>query len=174
MKAKDLTKTALFAAAICILAPWTLPTGALPMTLGSFAVSLSGGIGGAKRGTAAVAIYILLGGVGLPVFAGFVGGAQTLFGATGGFILGYIPLCLVLGIICDKKPTFLGCLLGSVLGYALMYICGAVWYCLVTKVSLISALTVCVLPFVLTDILKILASCALIPRLKRALDKRIK
>lgn len=174
MRAKDLTKTALFAAAICILAPWTVPVGALPMTLGSFAVSLAGGIGGAKRGTAAVAIYILLGGVGLPVFAGFVGGAQVIFGTTGGFILGYIPLCLALGLICDKKPTFFGCLLGSVLGYALMYICGAVWYCFVAKVGFISALTVCVLPFVFTDIIKILASCALIPRLKRALDKRIK
>lgn len=174
MKVKDLTKTALFAAALCILAPWTLPIGALPMTLGTFAVSLVGGIGGVKRGTAAVAIYILLGTVGLPVFAGFVGGAQTLFGVTGGFIVGYIPLCLVLGLICDKKPTFSGCLLGNSLGYVIMYLIGAVWYCFVAKAGFISALTVCVLPFVLTDILKILASCALIPRLKRALDKRIK
>lgn len=173
MKVKDLTKTALLAAAICILAPWTLPMGVLPMTLGSLAVSFAGGIGGAKRGTAAVAIYILLGTVGLPVFSGFIGGAQTLFGITGGFIFGYVSLCLSVGLICDKKPTFLGCLLGNAIGYTIMYLIGAGWYCFVANVSFVSALAVCVLPFVLSDFFKILVSCAIIPRMKRALDKRI-
>lgn len=171
MKAKNLTQTALLAASICVLAPWTLPAGSFPVTLGTFAVSLAAGIGGRKKGTAAVVMYILLGAVGLPVFAGFSGGIHVIFNATGGFILGYIPLSLCVGAAYDKKLSYFACVLYALFGHLIMYLCAVLCYCAVTKASFISALAVCVLPFIFTDILKILASCALSMRLRDAIRR---
>ena len=91
MKTRDLTLTALFAAILCVAAPFSIPVGPIPITLATFAIYLAAIVLGKKYGTLAVVIYILLGAVGLPVFSGFSGGFQKIVSATGGYIIGYIP-----------------------------------------------------------------------------------
>ena len=97
MKIKDITAISLMAALMCILAPFSLPIGPIPLSLSTFAVYLAAGLLGKKRGTMAVLIYILLGAIGLPVFSGFSGGIQKLFGVTGGYIIGYLPCVYISG-----------------------------------------------------------------------------
>ncbi len=89
MKVKDMTLIAMFAAIMAVCSWISIPA-PVPFTLQTMAVFLAVGLLGGKRGTIAVAIYILLGAVGLPVFAGFSGGLGTLLGLTGGYIFGFL------------------------------------------------------------------------------------
>ena len=82
MKTKDMTIIAVMAALICVAGPLSIAIGPIPLSLASFAVYLAGAVLGAKRGPLAVAIYLLIGMVGVPVFSGFSGGFQKLAGVT--------------------------------------------------------------------------------------------
>ena len=74
MKTRSLVLVGLFAAIICIFAPFTVPVGPIPISLATFAIYLAAAVIGSKKGTAAVAVYILIGAVGIPVFSGFGAG----------------------------------------------------------------------------------------------------
>ena len=91
IKTKDLTLTAVMAAIICIAGPLTVAVGPIPLSLATFAIYLAGAVLGPKRGTAAVALYLLIGMIGVPVFSGFTGGFQKLAGVTGWYLIGYLP-----------------------------------------------------------------------------------
>ncbi len=176
MKLRFLIATALLAALICVLAPWTAPIGAVPITLATFAVYLAGAVGGKKRGALAATVYVLIGACGLPVFAGFVGGAQTLLGPTGGFLLGYIPCALVTGAFADKHGEKKWALpVGMLLGTALLYALGVTMFMLQTKTGLKNTLLSCVAPFLPGDALKLALASAIgylvRPRLKKFLGK---
>lgn len=163
---RDMVFTAIMAALICIAAPITLPIGAIPVSFGIFAVCLAGGTLGAKHGTAAVAVYILIGAIGLPVFTGFCGGVAKLLGLTGGYIIGYIPCALLSGLIRDKTNKRWALPLGMTLGVAACYFFGTVWFALSAAKgdltsNLWSAILTCVVPFVAIDALKIAAASAL-------------
>lgn len=100
-----ITMVALMASIICILAPLSIPIpfSIVPISCATFAVYLSAGVLGAKLGTISVAIYILLGFVGLPVFAGWSAGAGIVIGPTGGYIFGYLLIAFFTGICVNKK-----------------------------------------------------------------------
>ncbi|MBE6759696.1 MAG: biotin transporter BioY [Ruminococcaceae bacterium] len=171
MKTKHLTLTALTAALCCVISPIAIPVGAVPVSLSLFAVCLAAAVPGALRGTAAVAIYVALGALGLPVFAGFAGGIGHIAGATGGFIVGYIPCALVVSLLTAKSgASSWKYPLGMALGTLLCYLCGALWYAAVTHITLLQALSVSVLPFVLFDVLKIAAASLLAIRLRAVLS----
>ena len=87
MKTRDMALCALFAALLAVCAWLVIPIGDVPFTLQTFGVFAALGLLGGKRGTIAIAVYLLLGAVGAPVFAGFKGGPGALFGATGGCLL---------------------------------------------------------------------------------------
>ncbi len=172
MKTKNLTLAALTAALCCVISPIAIPVGAVPFSLSLFAVYLAAAVSGPLTGTAAVGLYIVLGAVGLPVFSGFMGGAAHLAGPTGGFIIGYLPCALVTGLLaggknCPRWRYPAGMTLGSLCCYA----AGTLWYCLLTKSTLWAALSVCVLPFVIFDVIKIAAASLLCPRLKEAISR---
>ena len=87
----NITFAALFTAITAALSQAAIPTPfGVPLTLQTFAVALCGYVLGIKWGLASIITYILLGVFGVPVFSGFKGGAQVLFGATGGFIFGFL------------------------------------------------------------------------------------
>lgn len=172
MKGRDITMTALLAAMICISAPWSVPVGPVPVTLATFAVYLSGASAGWKRGGLAVLVYVLLGAAGMPVFSGFSGGVQKLFGVTGGYILGYIPCALLAGLMTDKfsgagwaAPT------GMILGTLVLYAMGTVWFMLQTNNPLSATLLTCVVPFLAGDACKIILASLLAPRLRKLIDR---
>jgi biotin transporter BioY len=91
------------AALICIAGPLTIAIGPIPLSLASFAVYMAGAVLGSRRGTAAVALYLLIGIIGVPVFSGFTGGFQKLAGVTGGYLIGYLPCAFLTGIGTERK-----------------------------------------------------------------------
>ncbi len=175
---QTLVLTALCAAIICILSPLSVPIGPVPISLATFAVMLSGCLLGAKYGTAATLVYILLGAVGLPVFSGFSGGADRIFGMTGGYIIGYLPLALLTGLVYDKLGRmasgirkYLAMVLGMVAGTAVLYLIGTIWFCHVSGMSAPKAIALCVTPFLLGDTLKVIVIAVIVPQIERALMK---
>lgn len=167
MKIRNLTISAVFTALICIIAPFTIPIGPIPISLATFMVYLCAGVLGAKRGTLAVIVYIALGAVGLPVFSGLEGGLQKIAGVTGGYIIGYIPCAFVIGLMTDKIKGKWVYPISMVIGTALCYAVGLIWFMYQTKMNLWSAILVCVLPFLVGDCIKIVCASILAVKIKK-------
>lgn len=157
-----LTTTALFTALLCITAPFTINIGPIPISLATFTVYLASLILGWKGGTLAVAAYLVLGAVGLPVFSNFIGGFERLIGPTGGYLIGYIPCALTVGLISDaaKKYRHVFNILGMILGTALLYALGTIWYMFISGNPLGYSLSVCVVPFLAGDSIKMICATA--------------
>ena len=102
MDVKSLTLIGIMAAICCVLGPWQIPIGPVPISLQIIAVCLCSYVLGAKKGALAVLIYVLLGLVGLPVFAGAKSGGTALFGPTGGYIIGFIFMAFIGGLFIEK------------------------------------------------------------------------
>lgn len=167
MKYKTLCLTALFAALLCITSPFTVPIGAVPLSLATLSVYITSICLG-KRGALSVLVFILLGAVGLPVFSSFRGGFQMLTGLTGGYILGYLPCAFVIGLASDRwqrKPLPL--LLSLLLGTAILYAVGTLQYMLLSHNPLPAALLTCVVPFLPGDAIKVLAALLLSLRINK-------
>lgn len=170
----DLAYVALFAVVIAVCAWVSIPM-TVPFTLQTFAVFAALGTLGGRRGTFAVAVYILLGAVGLPVFAGFQGGAGALLGTTGGYILGFLGSALVYWVITKcwgTKPIVMA--LAMVLGLLVCYAFGTAWFMQVYArqsgaVGLMTALGWCVFPFVIPDLAKLALAMLLSRRVSRFL-----
>ena len=154
MRTQELARAALFAALIAICSWISIPT-AVPFTLQTFAVFLALGVLGGRLGTLSVAVYLLLGAVGLPVFAGFQGGLGALLGTTGGYLAGFLLTALtVWGAerrLGKSAPVFL---VSCLLGLALCYLFGSVWFAAVYAaasgpVGLVTVLGWCVFPLFL-------------------------
>ena len=164
-KTKFITRTALFAAVIALLSPFAIPLGPVPITLSLFAVLLSAVVLDWKQVAAAVAVYILLGVIGLPVFSGGKGGAAVLAGATGGYIWSYI-LCAVIASLVAGKTRAQGAkqmlitAIGCACGVIVCYICGTLQFSAVAGRTFVEALSVCVIPFIIPDLIK--CACAAI------------
>lgn len=124
MKNKKLTTyqmavTALMAAALCVLGPLSVPIGAIPISLSNFVICLTAWLLGPKFGTLSVAVYLLIGLVGVPVFSGYGAGIAKLAGPTGGYLVGYLLLAFIGGLFIEKskgQPVISG--IGLVLGDA--------------------------------------------------------
>lgn len=171
----DIAYIAMFAAVITVCAQIQVPT-TVPFTLQTLGVFVAGGMLGWKRGTVSVLLYILLGLVGIPVFAGFSGGVDALFGNTGGYIIGFIFTALIVGFMCDKLGRKLWVLdVSMILGLLVCYAFGTAWFMVVYSantgaIDLMTALSWCVIPYLLFDAAKIVCATILVNRL----DKIIK
>ena len=170
----ELCVTALGSALMAICAWIAIPT-AVPFTLQTFAVFLVTGLLGLKCGTLSVLVYLLLGAVGLPVFTGFKGGVSALLGTTGGYLIGFIFTALCIGLFLKYLGRSLPVLLVSMaVGMALCYAFGSAWFLyLYTRstgpIAITSVLSMCVVPFLLPDVIKILLAALLTQRLRRHL-----
>lgn len=162
---------ALLAAALCVLAPWALPVGPVPLTLATFGVYLAAGLLSWRQSAAAVGLYLLLGAVGMPVFSGFSGGLHRLLGVTGGFLLGYLVCALVAGGLLGRLSRPWMVPVALVAGTLGMYVLGLVWYMAQTGATLWGAFAVCVLPFLPGDGVKVLAATGVILPLRPRLEK---
>lgn len=165
MKNKKLTTyqmavTALMAAALCVLGPLSVPIGAIPISLSNFVICLTAWLLGPKFGTLSVAVYLLIGLVGVPVFSGYGAGIAKLAGPTGGYLVGYLLLAFIGGLFIEKskgQPVIAG--IGLVLGDAACYVLGTAWFVFQMQCELGYALSVCVYPFIVLDLAKIVVSC---------------
>ena len=177
MKNKKLTTyqmsvTALMAAVMCVLGPLTVPIGAVPISLANFVICLTAWLLGPKFGTLSVAVYLLIGLVGVPVFSGYGAGIAKLAGRTGGYLLGYLLLAFIGGLFIEKsngQPVVSG--IGLVLGDAACYVLGTAWFVFQMQCELSYALSVCVYPFIALDLAKIVVSCVVGALLRKRLEQ---
>ena len=170
----DLAYIGLFAVLITVCAWISVPL-PVPFTLQTFAICAAMGILGGRRSTWAVAVYLLLGAVGLPVFSGFRGGLGALLGVTGGYILGFAAMPLVYWLITARLGQRLAVMAAAmVLGLLVCYAFGTAWFVvLYTRTSgpitVGAALGMCVIPFVIPDLAKLVLALVLSRRLRREL-----
>ena len=170
MRTLDMAYIALFAVLIAVCAWISIPA-TVPFTLQTFGIFLAVGVLGGKRGTLAVLVYLLLGAVGIPVFAGFSGGVGCLLGSTGGYLVGFLFTALVMWAmerLMGKKLWVLA--LSMLLGLVVCYAFGTVWFMLVYarttgEIGLLTALGWCVFPYILPDLIKIALALVLCRRL---------
>lgn len=161
---------ALFAAFCAVCAQLTIPIQPVPITLGTFAVLLAGGFLGARYGLISLCIYILLGIVGVPVFAMMRGGLSVLGGPTGGFIIGYLPMVFITGYMIEKMgATFKNALLATFCGTIGCYIFGIGWFVILTGKALGAAFMLCMYPFIPGDLLKVVLASLIVSRYKKKL-----
>lgn len=154
---RDICYIGIFAAIIAVCAQVTVPfIGGVPFTLQTWGVALAGVVLGAKRGVAAVLVYILVGAVGVPVFSGFGGGFGVIFGVTGGFILAFPVLAFAAGISARPGNVFI-LAAGLVAGTAVFLTLGMLWFAAVTGGTVAAAFAAAVAPFILPEIFKIVA-----------------
>ncbi len=154
----------LFAALTAAGAYMAVPVGPVPIVLQNMFVFLAGLLLCSRWGLASVAVYLLAGIVGLPVFAGGTGGVGRILGPTGGFLLGYLPVVFLIGRLTERRSAvILRDVAAMVTGALLLYACGVPWLKLVTGMPWDKALALGVLPFLPGDALKI-AAAALIAK----------
>ena len=174
-QAIDLAYVAVCAALMAVCSWISIPA-TVPFTLQTFAVFCSLGLLGGRRGTAAILVYLLLGALGVPVFAGFSGGIGILFGTTGGYLLGFILMGLVywLGerLSMDSRNIRI---ISMILGLLLCYAFGTAWFMFVYArqtgaIALGTALAWCVVPFILPDLIKVVLAFLLAQRLAKVVQ----
>ena len=173
-KTLDMVYIAMFTVLIAICSWISIPT-TVPFTLQTFGVFVTVGVLGGKRGSLSVLIYLLLGAIGIPVFAGFTGGMGIVLGSIGGYIIGFLLSALLMwGMekLLGKKTWVLA--LSMVLGLLVCYIFGTIWFMLVYTretgaIGLWTALGWCVFPFVIPDLGKIVLALLICKRLAKVI-----
>ncbi|MBS5548786.1 biotin transporter BioY [Pseudoflavonifractor sp. An184] len=168
-KTYRMAMTALMAAVTCVLAPMAIPIGPVPISFTNLAIYLSLYLLGWKRGTVSYLVYVLIGAVGVPVFSGFTGGLGKLAGATGGYIVGFIPMAVIAGLVIDQYRNRGLQLAGMIVGTAVCYAFGTAWFCFVMDSTPMAALSLCVIPFIPGDLVKMLLAMWVGPMIRRRL-----
>lgn len=177
MRTVDMAYIAMFAVVMAVCAWISIPA-AVPFTLQTLGVFLAVGMLGGKRGTLAVLIYLLLGAVGMPVFAGFNGGLGYMLGSTGGYIVGFLLSALTMWgfeAALGRKSWVLA--VSMVLGLAVCYAFGTAWFMVVYArntgaIGLMTALGWCVIPYIVPDLVKIALALLLQKLLSAAIRLR--
>lgn len=160
------------AAVICVVGPFSIPIGPVPISFTLLAILIGVYALGTKSGTIACLIYILIGLVGIPVFSGFSGGPSKLFGPTGGYIIGYIFLALIAGWFIDHfNMKVIPSVIGMILGVAVCYTFGTIWLAYQAQMTAEAALMAGVIPFIPFDIIKIIIALILGTQIRKALKK---
>lgn len=169
-KTYDMVYIAIFAVLMAVCSWISIPM-AVPFTLQTFGVFLAVGVLGGKRGTLSIVVYVLLGAIGIPVFAGFTGGLGIVLSNTGGYIIGFIFSALIMWSIeaaLGKKTWVLA--VSMIAGLIVCYAFGTVWFMYVYAknmgaVGLATVLGWCVIPFIVPDLVKIALALMLSKRL---------
>ena len=166
-----LTMTAVMTAVTCILAPFSISIGPIPISFTNLAIYFALYLLGWKSATVSYLVYVLIGLVGLPVFSGFSGGLGKLMGPTGGYIVGFLPMAVIAGIGIDRCSKRWLQLLSMLAGTLVCYAFGTAWYCMQTGSTLMSALILCVFPFIPGDLIKMAAAMSIGPVIKKRLRR---
>ncbi|MEG2597669.1 MAG: biotin transporter BioY [Oscillospiraceae bacterium] len=174
VKTRTLVQIALLAALTAVLSQISipLPFTPVPLSLGTLGGFLAIGLLSPKSAAASQLVYVLLGAVGLPVFAGFRGGLGVLVGPTGGYLIGYIISAIIGGIVLQKIPKKIyGSIIAMMAGLFCCYVFGTVWFMWITHTGLLASLTSCVIPFLPGDAIKIILAALLSFKLRPILQK---
>ena len=165
MRIRHLTKSALMAAVLCVISPVAVPLGAVPLSFATFGVYLSAIILKPADAVLSVVVYVLIGAFGLPVFSGANGGFGVIAGPTGGYIVGYILCVWIVSVLKNKINVPAALLAGTVV----LYFFGTAWFMFITECRFFQSVAVCVLPFLLGDVMKIIAATVADSKIRRIL-----
>ena len=174
IRTKQMVLIALMTAVTCVLGPLSipLPFSPVPISLTNFAIFLAIFILGMKNGTISLIIYLLLGAVGVPVFSSFRGGLQVLAGPTGGYLIGFIFLALIMGFALDHfDRKLVPTIIGMIIGMAVCYAFGTVWLAKLLSLSFKEGLMMGVIPYLPGDAAKIIIAAIVGPKLYGATQK---
>ena len=164
---QQMALVAIMTALTCILAPFSLPIGPVPISLTNLVIYFSLYLLGWKLGTLSYVIYLLIGLVGVPVFSGFTAGPAKLFGPTGGYLIGFIPMAIIAGIVIDKyTEKWLLCLLAMIVGTIVCYGLGTAWLAYEAKMDMMAALWAGVIPFIPGDLVKMALAILIAPKIR--------
>lgn len=156
---KNLVLTGMFTAILCVMAQIAIPTPSqISFSFSLFAIFLIGSLLQPRYALYSVMVYVLLGAIGVPVFAGFHGGLSNLFGNSGGYIMAYPIMAFVTSIFYKvfKKNKLFTLTLGMLLSLFICYVIGTIWFSFLTGTGFVASLALCVFPYVLFDIIKII------------------
>jgi len=150
---------------LCALVSFKIAGNPVPYTLQNFGVLVVGGALGLRRGAAAAMLYVLLGLVGLPFFAEGKGGIQVIWGATGGYIVGFVVAATVVGRLAELgwDRRIGGAIGATALGTAVIYLIGVPWLMVATGITFAKAIELGLAPFLAVDVIKLLAAAAVFP-----------
>lgn len=151
-----------------------IPIGPVPVVLQNYFIFLSGLLLGSRWGLTSVAVYILVGACGLPVFSVGRGGIGHILGPTGGYLLGYLPAVYVIGRISEKKPSrVVYDVIAMICGTLIIYACGVPWLKTVTGLSVPKAVALGMNPiYLLADTLKIVIAIPVAKALRPVINNR--
>lgn len=169
---RDMIYIAMFAIIIAICS-WISVPATVPFTLQTFGVFVTVGVLGGKRGSLSVLVYLLLGVIGVPVFAGFSGGLGVLLGSTGGYIIGFLFSALIMWgmeMLFGKNNVVL--VVSMIVGLLVCYLFGTVWFMSVYArttgpIGVMTALGWCVFPYIIPDGIKIVLAMILCKRMAK-------
>lgn len=171
-KTRDIVYMSVFTAMISICSWISIPA-SIPFTLQTMGVFTTVGLLGGKRGTLTILTYILLGAIGVPVFAGLTGGVSVLLGTTGGYIIGFLLSALLMwGIETIMGRNQIVLAFSMIAGLIVCYVFGTAWFMLIYTqhsgvIGLSTVLGLCVIPFIIPDLIKIGVALFLTNRLKK-------
>ncbi|WP_277584616.1 biotin transporter BioY [Psychrobacillus antarcticus] len=152
---KMMIVAALFAAIIAVAAQIMINVPPVPFTLMTIAVMLTATILGARYGTLAVTVYVLMGAIGIPVYAGMKGGFGYLFGPTGGYLVAIIPAALFIGWYLDTfKHSKKQAIIANIIAVFIILVLGTIWLKVAAELSWDAAFKGGMLPFILPDLAK--------------------
>ena len=177
MPVTTLTFIALFTVLITICSWLSIPITGIPITMQTFAIFLTIYLLGPKYSAFSIIVYLILGAIGLPVFAGFGSGIGYLLGPTGGYLLGFLGTALIYALFRKLfGKSYISQIVSSLLGLVTCYALGTAWFIHVYtqtsgSISIMATLSMTVFPFVIFDIAKIVIAILLDGRLKRFLPK---
>lgn len=175
-KVRAIVYTALTAAILCVVAPISVPIPftQVPVSLTILILCLMCYLAGWKCTFIAYCIYFVLGAVGLPVFSNFMGGLSKIAGPTGGYIIGFFLMIPIAGICIEKaKGKYARIFLpiaGMAIGIAVSHLFGMIWFAIIQKTTIAAAFTMCSLPFIPFELIKIGICVAIGTPLRRRLD----
>ena len=152
LSVREMIMVGVGAALMAVFSQLSIPLPSVPLTLQVFGVVIISVILGKKLGTLSIIIFMLLGAIGLPVFASFTGGLNIITGATGGYIIGFVFMAFIIGYFIekDKRPLVF---IGAYLGLAVDYIFGVIQLKLLMGLTLEGALVAGLYPFIIKDLI---------------------
>ena len=172
-KASELTKIALCAAMLCVASYIVIPLPFTPVVLSmhTLAVNLTGLILKPKHAVCVIALYILMGLVGLPVFAGGAAGIGKLFGPTGGFYFGFLPAAAGISLLKGKNGGFWRYALVCLAAFPIQHLTAVLWMAHFGNVTMGAALWTVSVPFIPGDIAKCFLSAAMAMAIEKGLTR---
>ncbi len=172
---RGMVYASLFGALTAVGAYIIIPLPPVPITLQTLFLGLAGALLGPRLGALSQIVYLLLGIIGLPVFAGGKAGLGVLFGPTGGYLIGFVAAAALIGklVALRDRPGFAWLCFSLVAGTAVLYSLGVLQLSLVARLDPVKALAVGVLPFLPGDAVKILLTAAIALKLRDRLRGRL-